>query len=184
MHSFTLLCFQVIENRWGDFIYTLLSNVFTNGFLQFFALTNTYYSLQELTLHGLNFFKINISILQIVFCCGHVPVDFIHVCQDHFIFTSADNILTWSGQITNMDNVYWKHDISQCAFGNWVCFRVMINMGGDLIDAQILINPLRAKLFGGSIKHIFTFYVIPPHWYHTGGRNPSSNKDLPILHSQ
>ena len=37
-------------------------------------------------------------------------------------------------------------------------------------------NPLRAKFFRGNIKHIFTFYVIPPHGYDTGGWNPSSNK--------
>ena len=38
------------------------------------------------------------------------------------------------------------------------------------------VNHLRAKLFRGNIKHIFTFYVIPPHWYDTGGWNPSSHK--------
>ena len=34
-----------------------------------------------------------------------------------------------------------------------------------------LLNFLR-----GNIKHIFKFYVIPPHWHDTGGWNPSSNK--------
>ena len=38
------------------------------------------------------------------------------------------------------------------------------------------LNPLHAKFFRGNIKHIFTFYVIPPHWYDTGGWNPSSSK--------
>ena len=38
------------------------------------------------------------------------------------------------------------------------------------------INSLRAKLFRGNIKHIFTFHVIPLHWYDTGDWNPSSNK--------
>ena len=37
-------------------------------------------------------------------------------------------------------------------------------------------NPLHARFFRGSIKHIFTFHVILPHWYDTGGWNPSSNK--------
>ena len=35
---------------------------------------------------------------------------------------------------------------------------------------------LRAKFFRWNIKYIFTFYAIPPHWYSTGGWNPSSNK--------
>ena len=30
------------------------------------------------------------------------------------------------------------------------------------------INPLRAKFFQSEHKHVFTFYVIPPHWYDTG----------------
>ena len=38
------------------------------------------------------------------------------------------------------------------------------------------LNPLCAKLFRGNIKHIFTFHVIPLHWYDSGGWNPSSNK--------
>ena len=38
------------------------------------------------------------------------------------------------------------------------------------------INSLHAKFFRGNINHIFTFHVIPPHWYDTGGWNPSSNK--------
>ena len=37
-------------------------------------------------------------------------------------------------------------------------------------------NPLRARFFRGKIKHIFTFHVIPPHWFDTGGWNPFSNK--------
>ena len=36
------------------------------------------------------------------------------------------------------------------------------------------VKPLRAAFFRGNIKHIFTFYVIPPHWYDTGSWNPSS----------
>ena len=42
--------------------------------------------------------------------------------------------------------------------------------------SSLLINPLRAKFFRGNIKHIFTFSVFPPHWYDTGGWNPSSHK--------
>ena len=38
------------------------------------------------------------------------------------------------------------------------------------------VNPLHAKYFRGSMKHIFTFHVILPHWYDTGGWNTSSNK--------
>ena len=37
-------------------------------------------------------------------------------------------------------------------------------------------NPLHAKLLQKEQKHIFTFYVIPPHWYDTGSWNPSSCK--------
>ena len=44
------------------------------------------------------------------------------------------------------------------------------------MSSKIILNPLCAKFFRGNIKHIFTFYVIPPHWYDTGGWNPSSNK--------
>ena len=38
------------------------------------------------------------------------------------------------------------------------------------------VKPLRAKFLRENIKHIFTFHVIPLHWYDTGGWNPSSNK--------
>ena len=38
------------------------------------------------------------------------------------------------------------------------------------------LNPLCAKCFRGNIKHIFTFHIIPPYWYDTGGWNPSSHK--------
>ena len=38
------------------------------------------------------------------------------------------------------------------------------------------LNPLCAKFFTGNIKHIFTFHVIPLHWYNTGCWNPSSHK--------
>ena len=37
-------------------------------------------------------------------------------------------------------------------------------------------NPLHAKFVRGNIKHIFTFHVIPLHWYDTDGVNLSSNK--------
>ena len=35
------------------------------------------------------------------------------------------------------------------------------------------INPLRA-FFRLEHKHVFTFYVIPPHWHAIEGWNPSS----------
>ena len=38
------------------------------------------------------------------------------------------------------------------------------------------INPLHAKFLRGNMKHIFTFYVITPHWYDTGTWNPFSSK--------
>ena len=44
-----------------------------------------------------------------------------------------------------------------------------------------IFNPLRANFFRGNIKHIFTFYVIPPHWCDTGGWKPSSNKTRTYL---
>ena len=37
-------------------------------------------------------------------------------------------------------------------------------------------NLLRANFFRGNLKHIFIFYVIPPHLYDTGGWNLSSTK--------
>ena len=50
-------------------------------------------------------------------------------------------------------------------------------MGGRPLDrSRTLFNPLRAKFFRGNIKHIFTFHVIPLHWYDTGDWNPSPNK--------
>ena len=45
----------------------------------------------------------------------------------------------------------------------------------------MILNPVCAKFFRGNIKHICTFYVIPPHWYDTGGWNPSSNKTRTYL---
>ena len=38
------------------------------------------------------------------------------------------------------------------------------------------LNPLCAKFFKKGQKHIFTFYVIPPHLHVTGSWNPSSSK--------
>ena len=43
-------------------------------------------------------------------------------------------------------------------------------------QVNLTLNPLHAKFFRGHIKHIFTFHVIPLHWFNTGGWNPSSNK--------
>ena len=40
------------------------------------------------------------------------------------------------------------------------------------------VNPLHTKYFRGSMKYIFTFHVIPPHWYDTGGWNTFSNKSM------
>ena len=55
------------------------------------------------------------------------------------------------------------------------------NVKNKMEHSKAMINPLRAKFFRGNIKHIFTFYVIPPHWYDTGGWNPSSNKTRTYL---
>ena len=43
------------------------------------------------------------------------------------------------------------------------------------------LNPLRAKFFKKDQKHIFAFYVIPPHWHGTGCWNPSSYKTRTYL---
>ena len=43
------------------------------------------------------------------------------------------------------------------------------------------VNPLCAKFFQREHKHIFTFCVISPHWYHAGSWNPSSNKTRTYL---
>ena len=37
-------------------------------------------------------------------------------------------------------------------------------------------NPLCANFFQREQKHVFTFYVITPHWYDTGTYYPSSSK--------
>ena len=47
-----------------------------------------------------------------------------------------------------------------------------VTLGGSIKS----VLTLYALNFSGNIKHIFTFYVIPPHWYDTGGWNTSSNK--------
>ena len=40
---------------------------------------------------------------------------------------------------------------------------------------------LRAKFFRGNIKHVFTFYVIPPHWHAKDNWNPSPYKTRTYL---
>ena len=46
-----------------------------------------------------------------------------------------------------------------------------------LIKFWTVSNPLHGKFFRGNKNtHIFTFYVILPHWHDTGGWNPSSSK--------
>ena len=57
---------------------------------------------------------------------------------------------------------------------NQPCFSEVTPKG--CITKARRVNPLPAKFFRGSIKHIFTFYVIPPHWYDTGTSTPSSSK--------
>ena len=72
----------------------------------------------------------------------------------------------------------WKFDLIMYIKGviedRATLVQVMITYD-SVINVQ-RVNPLRAKFFRGYIKHIFTFYVIPPHWYDTGGWNTSSNK--------
>ena len=67
---------------------------------------------------------------------------------------------------------------SMRAFRNVICYTCNWLLNNSLTHGIIgwNVNPLRAKLFRWNIKHIFTFHVIPLHWYDTGGWNPSSNK--------
>ena len=44
-----------------------------------------------------------------------------------------------------------------------------------------MINPLHAKFIQREQKHLFTFYVISPHWYDAGSWNPSSSKTRAYL---
>ena len=105
----------------------------------------------------------------------------------------------------NIFLVTWYHLNGQkCPCGNFTsCFSSMVNVGLDKFIFQFIslrgkmkgtwhristwafawmkaygprLNRLRAKCFRGNIKHIFTFYVIPPHWYDTGTSNPFSSK--------
>ena len=59
----------------------------------------------------------------------------------------------------------WKFDLIMYIKGviedRATLVQVMITYD-SVINVQ-RVNPLRAKFFRGYIKHIFTFYVIPPH---------------------
>ena len=46
----------------------------------------------------------------------------------------------------------------------------------ELDSSLCTFNPICANVFRWKEKHIFTFYVIPPHWYEKGSWNPSSSK--------
>ena len=48
-------------------------------------------------------------------------------------------------------------------------FCMAVSHGAYTEDHANDFNPLRAKFFRGNIKYMFTFYVIPPHLYDTGG---------------
>ena len=79
----------------------------------------------------------------------------------------------WQGQLTSSIFGSWLNDKSIhviCIGSYMICFR----MGCE--EAKRNIYPLRTKFFRGNINHIFTFYVIPSHWYDTVGGIPSSNK--------
>ena len=63
--------------------------------------------------------------------------------------------LYWDTLQQFYNHICWKHPT-----GVWITIK----------------NHFKPKFFRGNIKHIFTFHIIPLHWYHTGGWNPSSNK--------
>ena len=50
------------------------------------------------------------------------------------------------------------------AFVSWV----LVGEIASLTAGECHVNPLHAIFFQGEQKHVFTFYVIPPHWYDTG----------------
>ena len=67
-----------------------------------------------------------------------------------------------------------------CTINTTCNFSISVIQSGhttfNLVHESQWVNPLHAKFFRGNIKHIFILYVIPPHWYDTGGWNPSSNR--------
>ena len=90
--------------------------------------------------------------------------------------------LTWECHTWERWSLYWNRSGSLgipytdmiCMYMTWISNHIH-SILLDVITYPCL-NPLHAKLFRGNLKHIFTFFVIPPHWYDTGGWNPSSNK--------
>ena len=81
----------------------------------------------------------------------------------HNIVTKYFNFLLWN-------RCAWRsfHTTYQIFLGERIPWT-------DLLMWILLLNPLRA-FFRGNIKHTFTFYFIPPHWYDTRCWNPSLNK--------
>ena len=51
----------------------------------------------------------------------------------------------------------------------------------DMIMIISAFIPLHAKLLQREQKHLFTFYVMYPHWHDTGSWNPSSSKTRTYL---
>ena len=95
----------------------------------------------------------------------------------------SNTVSHWLG--ANPESVLWLH------FNATALFLVITDSDNGMsptctqpLSEQVLdfgakyhyCNPLRAKFCWWNIKHIFTFYVIRPHWYDSGDWNPSSNK--------
>ena len=94
----------------------------------------------------------------------------------HCVITPCVKKVTAFKEIVSTDS--YPCNLSRHSFGRLSKHRVLsfVWTSGTNSMESSLINPLGAKFFRGSIKHIFTFYVIPPHWYDIGTSNPSSSK--------
>ena len=94
------------------------------------------------------------------------------------------NGLVLPGYWTPMNKLKWNFNknimvfIQENAVENCVCKVADFSLGLNVVNKQTELNPLRAKIFQREQKTytcVFTFYVIPPHWYDTGSWNPSSS---------
>ena len=63
------------------------------------------------------------------------------------------------------------------SYNNSFCIPTIVQRPGLLCEVIFL----HANFFQGEQKHIFTFYVIPPHCYDTGSWNTSSSKTRTYL---
>ena len=80
------------------------------------------------------------------------------------------NLFWWGGRYIVL--FYVGHTVDQrrrVMWWNWevIFYTLFVFICQDNDLSSVIVNPLRAKFFRENIKHIFTFYVITPHWYDT-----------------